>query len=157
MQRRPHSLPILLTVVPNPVPQHQIHPSQERRNCNIRICELVPDRERLVGGEERLDGLERVEVRLGGLAAEGEGGPGGGDLGADVLDEEARAGALDGVLGQEVRVRVEVGEELDEDEALGDLDGVGRGLVGRGGCAAVRYGRNLFIIRNTNVSATNSE
>ncbi len=55
--------------------------------------------------------------------------PGGDEFRGNAVDEEARFGTENGVGREEVRVGIEVGDELDEDERLGELGRLGRGLV----------------------------
>ena len=69
--------------------------------------------------------------------------PGGRELGADGVDEEARLGAVDGGGGEETGGGEEVRDELDEDERLGEFGGLRGGVVWRGLGPTVGYRRDL--------------
>ena len=143
---RSHRLPDLraLARLPraNVVHERQPPAREERRDRDVRH-RVLPDREAALRGEERLDVLERgVQVR-GGRAPHLQPKVRGGELARHALDEEARLGARDRVRGDDAGGGEEVADELDEHERLGDLCGLGRGLVGGDGRAAVRDGGNL--------------
>lgn len=135
-QRRPHLWPLALGVPPKVIDQRNARPGKERRDRDIRN-RILAHRKAAAVGEQGLEVLGRLVQILGGTLALDERLPGGGQLGGDAVDEEAGAGALDGVRGEDVGLREEVGDELDEDERLGELGRRGRGLLGRDGRSAV--------------------
>lgn len=89
-----------------------------------------------------LNGVQEGLARLGRAGLE-EGHPRGDELGGDGLYEEASASSLDRIRGEQARVGKEVGDELEEDERLGNFDGLGGGLVRRYFGSAVRNGGDL--------------
>ncbi len=94
--------------------------TKERRDRGIRNREVVPDGELDSGREQILDLGDRRDEGVRRLATEEERGEGREDLGGDRVDEEPHARALDGVFREQARVRVQVRDELEQDERLGD-------------------------------------
>ena len=97
------------------IEERDAHAREERRDRNVRRRELS-DREAGLGGEERLQVLERGVEVLDGRVAELHPGPGGDELARNALDEEAGLGALHGIRGEDTRRGEEVGDELDDDQ-----------------------------------------
>ena len=124
------------------VRERDLQATQERRNGYISGGELA-DGEAL-RREERLDGLGGLHELLGVRVVDEHAELRGVELVGDGVDEETRLGAQDGVLGEDARLGEEVGDELDEDERLVELDAVGRGLVGWDLRATERDGGDLL-------------
>ena len=150
--QRLQRLPALLRRVrPDVALEQDDAADQERRHRDVRDRRLphheprVPARIsvfalmlRVGFGEEVLEPLERVEAAARRLADGEEAEEGHDDLGVEVVYEVARAGAQDGVRGEEARGGEEVRDELDDHRRLGERRGLGRGLVSAGRRATVR-------------------
>ena len=121
--------------------QSKLQTSQEGRNRDVSDGELA-DGEAL-RRQERLDSLEGVDQHLGVCGAAEHLELGGTVLVGEGVDEQARFGAEDRILGENAGLGEEVCDELDEDEGFGQLDGFGRRLVGRNIWSTVGNGWDL--------------
>ena len=109
--------------------QRNLQSSQEWSNCDIGGGEFANSE--ALGGEERLDGFSSLHELLGVAIVDEHRELGGVELVGGGVDEEASLSTEDGVLREDAGLREEVCDELDEDQGLVQLDGLGRGLVSR--------------------------
>ena len=134
-QRLENLRTLTLGVTPKVVRERDASTREERGDGDVR-CRVLAHCVAL-RREECLEVLNsRVQLLDGALVLE-ELVVSGEELGRDAVDEEAGLGALDRVGREDLGLGEEVGDELDEDERLCELDGLGRGIVGRGLGAAV--------------------
>ena len=120
----PATFGFLLVELSEPVLQlDQDRTSKERSDSDIRESELVPkdvlsflDRRELV-----LDRVESFEESVVGAGSEGPPAQAGLDLVADRIQEESDFGFAYGILGEQVRLRSEVSEELNQNQGFGQL------------------------------------
>ncbi len=130
-------------VRPDVVLEQQHRRDQKRSHRDVRDRRLPHHEPRALFREEGLEPLEGVKAAVSRLSDGEEAEEGHGDLGVEVVDEVAGAGAQDGVGGEQARGGEEVGDELDDDARLGEIRRVWGGLVGAGRRAAVRQSRYL--------------